>query len=66
MITMQEKTGVKPSEYVKAFGIKRGIKQLSEMTGVSQQVLIRWYDNKPQLLKVLCQGAQIELKNHHG
>ena len=47
---------MKPSEKCKAVGLK-SLKQLSEITGESEQTLINWSKNKPDLFTIVLAGA---------
>jgi len=47
---------VKPSEKCKQAGLS-GLLELSSLSGVSEQTLINWNKNKPDLFKLLIQGA---------
>lgn len=50
-----------PSEQSKFYGCK-GLRHLSEITGVSEQTLINWHESRPDLFKIICVGAAKESK----
>lgn len=45
-----------PSEQCKQAGLK-SLKEVSEMTDTSEQTLINWHKNKPQLFDVVIAGC---------
>ena len=48
---------MKPSEQCKEAGLK-SLAELVEISGVSEQTLINWHKNKPDLFAVVIAGAQ--------
>ena len=47
---------VTPSQQAKELGCK-SLKEVSVMTGVSEQTLINWHKNKPKLFKIVLIGC---------
>lgn len=45
------------SEYVKKAGIKN-LKEITEKTGQSAQTLNNWFNNKPELFKIIIKGCK--------
>lgn len=46
----------RPSDVCKAAGLS-GLRELSELTGQSQQTLINWHRDKPELFAIVVKGA---------
>lgn len=45
-----------PSYRAKTLGCK-SLKQVSQKTKQSEQTLINWYKNKPELFEIVCKGV---------
>jgi hypothetical protein len=61
---------MKPSDKCKAAGLAKGLAELSEITGVSEQTLNNWSKSKkrPKLFNIVINGAVAEkkIRQFHG